>query len=54
MSLPAEVPKLVRTPAGNRRQEARNRKLGETTKRDFKQKRERAREAAKARKGGGS
>jgi putative FmdB family regulatory protein len=53
MSLPAAAPRLVRTPAGNRRQEERNRKLRETTKSDFKERRKRAREAAKQ-KGGGS
>ena len=52
MSIPAELPRLVRSPGGDRRQEARNRALRETTKRDFKQKRKRARERAKARKEG--
>lgn len=53
MSLPAAMPKLVRTPAGNRRQEEKNRKLHEKTKGDFKERRGRAREAAKP-KGAGS
>jgi putative FmdB family regulatory protein len=51
MSPPAAPPKLVRTPTGNRRQEESNRKLREKTRRDFKEKRSRAREAAKT-KGG--
>ena len=46
MSAPAELPKFVKSPAGNRRQEAKNRKLHEATKRDFKQKRQRARDRA--------
>jgi putative FmdB family regulatory protein len=53
MSLPADPPRLSRTPAGNRRQEERNRKLREKTKSAFKERRRRAREAAKP-KGGGS
>jgi putative FmdB family regulatory protein len=53
MSVPAAPPRLVRTPAGDRRQEERNRKLREKTKADFKERRKRAREAAKP-KGGGS
>lgn len=53
ISLPSEMPRLVRTSAGNRRQEERNRKLREKTKRDFKEGRKRARERAKS-KGEGS
>jgi putative FmdB family regulatory protein len=53
MSPPAELPKLVRSSGGNRRQEERNRKLREKTKADFKQRRERARQAADS-KGGQS
>ena len=51
MSLPAQPPRLVKSAAGNRRQETRNRALKESTKRSFEQKRERARAAAKARGG---
>jgi putative FmdB family regulatory protein len=47
ISLPAEPPRLVRTPAGNRRQEDRNRTLREKSKSDFTERRKRAREAAK-------
>jgi putative FmdB family regulatory protein len=54
MSKPAETFKLVRSGREYRKQDQRNRKLHEATKRDFKQKRQQAREAAKARKGGGS
>jgi putative FmdB family regulatory protein len=43
MSSPAELPKLVRSAGGNRRQEAKNRKLHQATKNDFKAKRARAR-----------
>ena len=50
-SSPAAPPKLVKTGAGNRRQEAKNRKLKAATKADFKAKRQRARQAAKARRG---
>jgi putative FmdB family regulatory protein len=49
LSTPAAPPKLVKTGAGNRRQEAKNRKLHSATKADFKAKRQRARSAAKAR-----
>jgi hypothetical protein len=52
ISAPAEPLRLVRAPSGNRRQEERNRKLREATKREFRDKR-RAREAAKTRNGGG-
>jgi putative FmdB family regulatory protein len=47
MSLPAQPPKLVKSASGNRRQEAKNRKLNQAAKRDFKRKRQ----AAKARGG---
>jgi putative FmdB family regulatory protein len=53
MSPPAELPKLVRSPGGSRRQEERNRQLRVKTKADFKQRRERARKAADS-KGGQS
>jgi hypothetical protein len=43
------MPKLVKSSSGNRRQEARNRKLKNATKRDFKAKRQSGRDAAKAR-----
>jgi putative FmdB family regulatory protein len=43
MSSPAGLPKLVRSASGNRRQEAKNRKLHQATKSDFKAKRARAR-----------
>ncbi|HEX6117258.1 MAG TPA: zinc ribbon domain-containing protein [Solirubrobacterales bacterium] len=43
MSTPAQVPKLVRSAVGNRRQEAKNRTLHQAAKSDFKAKRERAR-----------
>ena len=49
LSLPAQPPKLVKSGAGNRRQEAKNRKLHAATKADFKAKRRRARTSAKAR-----
>ena len=49
MSPPAEMPRMVRSPAANRRQEDRNRKLREKTKSDFKERRKRARERAKPR-----
>ena len=49
MSLPAEMPRMVHSPAANRRQEDRNRKLREKTKSDFKERRKRARERAKPR-----
>ncbi len=54
LSEPAPPFKLVRTPGGYRRQDDKNRRLREKTKRDFKQKmaRGRAAAAAKARKGG--
>jgi putative FmdB family regulatory protein len=42
-SAPGPVPKLVRTPAGNRRQEAANAKLRESTKQRFTEARRRAR-----------
>ena len=43
MSVPAQTPKLVKTAGGNRRQEAKNRKLKQATKADFKRKRQAAR-----------
>ena len=49
-SAPAAPPNLVKTPAGNRRQEAANARLRERTKERFKE----ARSRARARKGGGS
>ena len=49
MSAPAAAPKLVRSGAGNRRQEAKNRKLKAATKADFKAKRRRSRSAANTR-----
>lgn len=52
MSKPAETLKLVKTGRGNRKQEERNRTLHQAAKRDFKEKRQRARDAAKARKRG--
>jgi putative FmdB family regulatory protein len=52
MSAPAATPRLVKSGAANRRQEDKNRRLRETTKSDFKAKRERARRAAKAKQGG--
>ena len=51
LSQPAEPPKFVKSAGGNRRQEAKNRNLKDATKRDFKQKRARARAAAKSRGG---
>jgi putative FmdB family regulatory protein len=53
MSPPAEPPRLVRGPGGNRRQEERNRKLREKTRSDFTKRRRRAQDAARS-KGGGS
>ena len=47
MSVPAQTPKLVKTGAGNRRQEAKNRQLHQKAKSDFKAKRAAAK--AKAR-----
>lgn len=51
LSTPAQTPKLVKTADGNRRQEAKNRKLHAATKSDFKRKRQAARDRARA-KGG--
>jgi len=53
LSAPAQPPKLVKSGAGNRRQDAKNRKLHAATKADFKAQRRRARTSAKSR-GGGS
>ncbi|MGI8462009.1 MAG: FmdB family zinc ribbon protein [Solirubrobacterales bacterium] len=53
MSLPARPSKLVRSASGNRKQEAKNRTLHESTKRAFKEKRQRARDRAKPPGGGG-
>ena len=53
-SAPAEAFKLVKTGRENRKQEARNRKLGEAARRDFSAKGRSARDAAKARRGGSS
>jgi putative FmdB family regulatory protein len=51
-SAPAAPPRLVKSGAGYRRQGEKNRRLREQTKADFKAKRERARQAAKAKEGG--
>jgi putative FmdB family regulatory protein len=49
ISMPAAMPKLVRSGSGVRRQEEKNRRLHEQTKSDFKAKRQSSR--AKAKKG---
>ena len=49
-SAPGPVPRMVKTPAGNRRQEAANARLRGGTKRRFKE----ARQRARGRKGGDS
>lgn len=51
MSKPAETLRLVKSGRDKRKQEESNRKLRQATKRDFKQKRQRAREAGEARRG---
>ena len=52
-SAPMSTFKLVKTPGAARQQEARNRKLHADTKSQFKARRQRARDAAKAKKQGG-
>ncbi len=54
LSRPADPLRIVKTGSEMRRQEERNRKLREATKRAFSERRRRAREATRARKPGGA